>query len=118
MWSKTAAIVCWWTALLSVGRGCEDNGGGFGPLTAARHSARPRDGFSMSVFGTPDKYIPHSMYIGEWPLCLCSSRSRTGRGKVPPHTPKAVASFRFLPEQGGRHALIESPTRSFYHSAD
>jgi len=57
------ATVC--LALLSVGRACEDDK--FTPLGTAKTSVKwTRDGFKLSIFGNPDKYIPHSMYIGKY----------------------------------------------------
>ncbi|CAI6359335.1 unnamed protein product [Macrosiphum euphorbiae] len=56
-------IVC--LGLLSVGRACDNNN--LQPLETAKASAKwMQDGFKMSMFGNPDKYIPHSMYIGKY----------------------------------------------------
>lgn len=58
-----ACVVALLTAVAG-GGACED--GAFRPLEAAKTSARwARDGFTMSVSGDPDKYIPRSMYIGK-----------------------------------------------------
>lgn len=75
MYGNTA-VACV-VALLSAaggGRACED--AAFRPLEQAKTSARwARDGFRMSVSGDPDKYIPHSMYIGK--RCATRTKSRT-----------------------------------------
>lgn len=64
MSSKIVAVACFalWT---SACRACDDLGN-FKHLKTAKASVKSaRDGFEMSVFGDPDKYIPHSMYIGK-----------------------------------------------------
>lgn len=56
-------IVC--SAILSVGHACDDTN--LQPLETAKASAKwARDGFKISMFGNPDKYIPHSMYISKY----------------------------------------------------
>ncbi|KAL4103639.1 hypothetical protein QTP88_018995 [Uroleucon formosanum] len=53
-------IVC--LGLLPVGQACENSN--LQPLETAKKSVEwMHDGFKMSIFGNPDKYIQHSMYI-------------------------------------------------------
>ncbi|XP_050426277.1 spondin-1-like [Adelges cooleyi] len=61
MWRKTIiniVILCF--ALFVTCRGCEER---FAPLETARAKLKStQNGFKMSIFGNPDKYIPHSGY--------------------------------------------------------
>lgn len=50
---------------LAASRACEDDK--FTPLGTAKSSVKwAKDGFKMSIFGNPDKYIPQSMYISKY----------------------------------------------------
>lgn len=55
-------IACF--AIFSVCHACDDDR--FKPLLTAKTSAKSaNDDFTLSIFGNPDKYIPHLMYIGK-----------------------------------------------------
>lgn len=55
-------IVC--VAFVSTCIACEDTR--FKPLATVKTSLKwAQDDFTITVFGDPDKYIPHSMYIGK-----------------------------------------------------